>query len=227
MKRLLVAILLLGTVLIYAQDRTLLLNTKPIDPDKYSNYQGTPYLFANWVKAEILDNQARPFPPVFINYNGLDDEIEITTDKQNYVIADPAVHPVMQITDAKALEELDLDFLTSLRIIKKPNDKLPFNYYLELFQNDRFFLLYEFFATEYTLVQRPPGQIIEIQKLRKRDNLVLIRANSLLTFALNKKEIKKAFAFSSVDITQWAKKQKLNLTDHETIFKFLQHLSIN
>ena len=223
MKKLMLLILPLIGIQFYCQSQTLIVNGQPIDPEKYDEYNGSAYLFKDWVKAYANDNNGEAYEDIFININGVENEIEITEDKKTYIYADPKLIPEIVIEDKQALEELDMEFLSALKFIRKPNAKLPLDFYLELFKNGDYHLLYEFSVSQSTIVQRPPGKIIEVKKLNKNPRMILISTEGQQALKLNKKEIKKSFAKVG-DITSWAKSNKLKVDSYECLVKYLEHI---
>ena len=204
-----------------AQSEALALDAKPILEERYQDFQGSAYLFDEWTPALIKDNDVKLYPDVWINLNGLENEMEITLDQKKYIVADPKLYPEIIIENAEAAKALDMEFLSRLKFISKPDPKWPADYYLELYKSPKAHLLFEFTVSQSTITQRPPGQIIEIHKLNKRSRLVLISDGDQKGFSLNKKQIKNAFAGIG-DILQWAKKKKLKPDSYETLVRYLQ-----
>lgn len=60
----------------------LLTHSKPIDPYRYFNIMGSPYLYAHWKYADIIDRDSTIYKHILINYNGYEHSFEaiITND---------------------------------------------------------------------------------------------------------------------------------------------------
>ncbi|MEM6805208.1 MAG: hypothetical protein AAF696_27675 [Bacteroidota bacterium] len=62
---------------LFGQRELQLTNSKKIDPNRYADKDGDPYLFKNWLIADVTDNDLQVIKEVFINYNGFTEEFEI------------------------------------------------------------------------------------------------------------------------------------------------------
>ncbi len=74
---LLSCLLLLVSFSIAAQTSVLSTNSQPIDEDRYDEIKGSPYLFKDPVKADILTVKDEIIEDVYLNYNGYDHGIEV------------------------------------------------------------------------------------------------------------------------------------------------------
>ncbi len=76
-------VLLLTSFMAFGQQpeeekKDLIIKSKaPLDPARYAEFRGNPYLFNDWVKANIYSNDGYVFEDVIANYNALTNEVEI------------------------------------------------------------------------------------------------------------------------------------------------------
>lgn len=57
-----------------------------VDPARYDEIQGSPYMYKNWQPGEILEANGSARSETEINYNGLTGEIEVRTDGEREVL---------------------------------------------------------------------------------------------------------------------------------------------
>lgn len=62
---------------LFSQNELKLTNSQKIDPNRYADKEGDPYMFKNWIIADVTDNELQVIKEVFINYNGFTEEFEI------------------------------------------------------------------------------------------------------------------------------------------------------
>ncbi len=56
---------------------TVLETKRPIDPSRYDEIKGSPYLYKEWQKAEVVGADGKILKDVYVNYNGLTHQLEM------------------------------------------------------------------------------------------------------------------------------------------------------
>ena len=60
----------------------LMTNSQEIDPNRYQDIKGSPYLFGNWARGDIIDLQGDLHTYILLNFNGYTGEVEVKLNDQ-------------------------------------------------------------------------------------------------------------------------------------------------
>lgn len=208
--------------LVAQKDYIIFKNVKEIDPDRYSEIKGSPYLFKDFNKANLYDRRGGVYKNVPINYNAEDNNIEALKDDKNYITVEPKDIPRIVVPNDPSSGLKNLEFLDSLVFVHGPNlkSKSPFHIILHNDKNIKLFL--EFYVAINSVTDRPPGEIIERKRFNRGYKMILVDEKlGMNRFKLSKKDVTKALAPYG-DISKWCKKNKVKVNEEESVTTFLR-----
>ncbi len=73
----------LATIPFFSQAQkaySVLKSNRPVDPARYDEIKGSPYLYKDWQKAEIVGSDGTILHDVYVNFNGLTRQLEMKKD---------------------------------------------------------------------------------------------------------------------------------------------------
>lgn len=203
-----------------SQNNLILTNADPIDPLRYDDIKGSPYLFDDFTLGEIDDKNGEVYKDVLLNYNAYIDVVEVRKGSK-YIELAQRTFKNFNITDQKELKNLGFTTASKLAFIHKPHPELENAYYMELF-NAQSLQVYVLLRKKInSTVENVPGKIVERNKFRTDKELIVIHNDNLIKTSFKKKTIIKSLKFFG-DIDKFAKQQKLKVDRYETIMLFLK-----
>lgn len=208
-----------------AQKTILLTNTKKIDEYRYLGVEGSPYLFSDWVKADIISVGGVKMEDVLCNYNAYEKEFEIKREGK-YTFLQGHIYPRIEIYPAKnpGVIESDKEVIVLINNIHK---KVGMAYTELHYENeDGLTLVNGHSIMKYENVVQTPGVPTKIIEFRADSKMHLTYDQGLYTFSLNKKQILKNFR-NSKEIDGYLKKTKNKLKSPEDVAVMIQYLDEN
>jgi len=222
MKQLLFLFFLIPITFASAQIEVIFKNPKPIDENRYNDIKGSSMLFDDWTNATLYDNKGMSYENIAVNYNGESNFLEAKKNDKEYIDVDIADIPRVVVSDPADTGFKELAFLDSLVLVHGPNLKSKSTFHVLLFRDKKRMLFLEYHAALSTVIDRPPGQIIERKRFNKKYKLVLLEGATVKRFFINqKKDIDKNLKpYGSY--LKWSKSKKLKPNKYETLMAFLE-----
>ncbi len=174
MKYVILAISFLVIESVHAQ--TFITNKKDLDTDRYKGISGSPYLFDDSVDAILLMRDSDEGHTVSLNINLHESEVEVYKSNQYAEI------------EKSDIKEISLSSEGIEYLITYANGTFVYR----IFAGDRYCLFLQPKVIMETIIHRPPGEIIEKERFKRKDQYIINIADESMTVELNKKSVAKA-----------------------------------
>lgn len=222
MRYLLLITFSLSTFLVIAQrDSVIFKNIKEIDKNRYEDIKGSSYLFDDFIVATLFDRKGLAYKGIKVNYNGDDRNLEALKSETEYITVIPSDVPRIVIKDVESTGLKDLQFMDSLVMVHAPHLQTKSNYLILLYKEKGKMLLLEFHVALSTVIERPPGAIIERKRFNKSYKLILKDKKGLTRIKMKNKDIAQALSKYG-NITKFCKDRKLKVSSFEGVTLFMQ-----
>lgn len=187
--------------------QTMLLNKRPIDTDRYGDISGNPYYFDEPVAGIVYLKTGEAPYKLNINVNLYELGLEA------FEVKDYATIDFKNVENVLVLNQNGVD---STWIYLVGRDLI-----VKLYSSDTYQLYERPLVKMQTIIQRPPGQIIEKKKFIRRNAYTLKTAKGAEDIDLNKKSVSKVLG---KDAEALAKKKKLELKSLKDLVALLREL---
>lgn len=199
------SIALFTSGILFAQPKSIFTNAKPIDENRYQDYKGSPYLFDDWVKADIYVGEEKAFEQLDLNFNGHTNEIEIRKDNQ-YIELDKKWYSKIEAITPEGLVVFSQGVHTFFR-----------NNFVEvLYDGEQISLVRKFRVAVTEKEINDVGKTIKIKRFEKRFEYYFIKGDELKNVKWKKKSIL-SYLGHKKEIEAFLKKNKLKLTSDNGI----------
>jgi hypothetical protein len=195
-------LLLFGVVGLFAQSEITLLNSRPVDPDRNDQIKGSPYIFKDWVKADITPTAGLLIEGVDMNFNGYSRQFEIRKGKEFIELEE---RDFVSITLSSPDESC-----STVAFLKYPHSKLNNQYPLFVYNGNKYQLLKDFRVTLVENKVEAPGGTKVFKTFNDVYSYYLKEDQSLTSIKLNKKDLLEKFNLLGVEA--YIKSEKLNLS---------------
>ncbi len=188
-------------------------NPVPIDSFRYSDVEGSPYLFRDWPEGEVLKNNGTTYRNVVLNINGYSGSVEIRKDG----------------------EYIDLDETRYLRIAVPQADgdsayfyrglipQEPLRFAQLLYNGQRYRLFRDFVVTMNEVKNDLVGNIVVYRKFMPKFVYYLMHDGQLTPLRLRKKYLLNLIG-QEQEVEVFLRREKLDIETEEGLSRVLAHL---
>jgi len=205
--------LLIGSSL-YAQEANMISfsNLQPIDENRYEGVEGNPYLFKEWASAVIIDLDGIYYKTVLGNYNGYEQEVEISNGDK-YINLDQQYYPQVTLADGE----------DTLLLIPGISAGLKEKWVVSLYWGKEYRLV----ATKRTVMSEHEiqnvGETIEVKRFKMVTTYYLLHDGKIQKVRMGKKKILELLDHQK-EIMAFVKAQKLKLNSPSGLVSVLGYL---
>ncbi len=143
--------------------------TKKVNPFRYENIKGSPYIFEDWQKGTIYDNNLRIYPNVMLNYNGESQEIEVKTD-DSFIVLESSKYLRVDIPQGEPDAMGNVDKIILQRGL---HPREPDSFVRMVYSGRRAFLFVDFRCPLEKKAVRDAGQKIDFRKFDPKQTYFL------------------------------------------------------
>lgn len=202
----LISLLILFSNLSFGQEQDNL-PLKKLNQDRYQNVLGSPYLYADWVPAEIIGMDGNIYKEATINFNGETHEMDVKRgDQIKELIAGSYLKVTVNLPDHNE------SFLRGL------HPRFNMNQVCLLYDSQRLKFIKNFTVKKEEFAE--PNAISE--KFITRTEYFIMEDGNLAYIALRKKKILGALRHGK-ELESYVKKNELSLKKEAEVIEFLQY----
>lgn len=208
---LLLSILFICSSYLQGQNRkVILLNSRPIDPTRYQNIKGNPYLFDDFRLGKVFNYKFNEIDSVLINYNGYSHSFEVRQDDE-YIDLDQNYYPVVVLYGEGGKE-----------IFFRRHQQSPLsNRYSRLVYEGEKCMVFENFKVKKETTNVNYGGVDKTPKFTKKTENFILLDGELIKVPSKKKKILKILG-NPPELVKNVKSNKLNLRKESDLIKALE-----
>jgi hypothetical protein len=193
------------------QSVSVLETTRPVDPSRYEDIKGSPYLYEVWVPAEIVGSNGEIYHDVLINFNGLTRQIEM---KKNGMVSQ--MNPISYLKVIATTENGTETFFRGI------HPDLGAELLCLPYDGQRVKLLKEFSVKKQENEVQTPMRPTVFEKFVPSSEYYIMIDGNITPIKLKKKKIIEALGMKS-EIDSFIKKEKINLSTEKGLVKLLNY----
>jgi len=213
-------LVLLSNISLSALGQTSVLSTQStvIDEERYIDIKGSPYIFKDWMKANIYDNEGELIKDIPVNYNAFDHGMEIKKNGR-LTILDESFYPKIIITKHKLKKSLDgpLTFVPY-----KQKNVAKGMYVLEIASSETLSLYKKFRVAKKENQINTPGQTITQEKFSKYSDYIILKDGKYIQVKNKLDEFIKHLGHEK-ELKSFAKKNKIKLKSDQEAKEFFEY----
>lgn len=210
-------------------------NKDGIKKEDYSKIKGNPYLFKDWVTADLIHLEKDELKDVKIRYDLYLGELELMDTGQNtlksnaieingekFIILEDQFYKTIRIkkeNNPKALKDFDLD---EINLIKGFHKDFLNKYAVSLYAGEDILLIRTYDVVFRETKINSPGKIEKIKKFTKRTGYSIIKDREKIDIKLKDKDLYKALGKKD-ELKKYAKSNKLKLKKLKDVIKLLEY----
>ncbi|MAJ52228.1 MAG: hypothetical protein CMB82_11550 [Flammeovirgaceae bacterium] len=228
MLRLFVSLILFIPFFGYTQsDKIIWENVKPIEPDRYIEVKGSPFLFETFVESKVLTNNNLSIENVLLNYNGYTHQFEALHDGLPFILEEKYYERFEFVT-----QKYDRHYSNTMSdttvFIYGLNPEARNKFYILVYENQDLTIFKDFRIEKTERAVETPGKTeLFINFSPFFTYYTLINGKKVSRFKLNKKSVIGLFE-ESKEMNQFIKSNKLSLKSEKDLKKLLEfNSSIN
>ena len=197
-----------------AQPELIFTNAQSIDPDRYKDIKGSPYLFKDWQMGFIIDDKEKSIKVAQLNYNGYSRFFEVKEGDKFIEL------------DSKAYQRVEVDAEEGEDNIVFQRGIHPFfkgKFVMVLYANENLSLIKESYMGLYENTIQDVGKTREIKRFTPINNHFVLRGDQLEKIKIKKKEILKILN-NEKNVEKILKEYKIKLNNEKDLVKLLKLL---
>lgn len=172
---LLFCLLVLFSFSISAQTSVLSTHSKQIDEDIYDEVKGSPYLFKDPIKANLINSDGELIKDIMLNYNGYDHGIEVYKNGR-VTLLDESHYPKIVITKHSLKNNVDGEMI----LIPSPQKSAAKGIYLqEIYSSPSVSLYKKIRVAKKENEINTPGKIVVQQRFTKYEDYYIQKDGKL------------------------------------------------
>lgn len=204
-----------------ASTQTSVLSTQSvsIDPDRYKDVKGTPYLFDDWVDADIIDAEGNKISDIAVNYNGFEHGLEVMKNDRITVL-DETFYPKIIIADHGMKKNVD----GSLYLVPyKQSASTKGMYIQEIYSSEELGLYKKFRVAKKETESNTPGKILVLRRFSKYTDYILRQGTEYIPIKKKVDEISKHVGHEKT-IKSFCKKNKIKLKSDQEALELMEYI---
>lgn len=203
---------------LFAQETdVLMLNSKPIDEERYKDVKGTPYIFDDWRTGKLISVDADAIEGLTLNFNGKSGGFEIKKD--NRFIELNAKWYIRVVVEGKEGEEPVLFQKNFLPPLKDKFTRL-------VYKGKNISVVEDFISKIETKVINNVGKKEELKRFYSKRSYYLIKDRKPTYLKLKKKNVL-ALLGHAKELEPFVKKEKMKLNSEKDLIKLLEFYEKN
>lgn len=215
---LLSCLLLLVSFSIAAQTSVLSTNSQPIDEDRYDDIKGTPYLFKEPIKADLLTNKDEIIEDVYLNYNGYDHGVEVYKNGR-VIFLDERKYPKIIIRKHGLKGNVDGDMV----LVPAPQKSAAKGmYFQEIYSSPSITLYKKFRIAKKENKINTPGETVVQQRFSKYTDYYIKQDGELILVKDKLDDFIKLLG-QKEELKTYAKKNKNKLKSDQDIKELMEY----
>lgn len=189
-----------------------MLNSKPVDEERYEGVKGTPYIFDDWRTGKLISVDADAIEGLTLNFNGKTAGFEIRKDNR-FIELNPKWYIRVLIEGDKLAEPIifQKNFVAPLK------DKFT----RIVYKGQKFSVVEDFIAKIETKVINNVGKKEELKRFYSKKSYYLIKDRKPTYFKLKKKSVF-ALLGHAKELESFLKKEKMKLNSEKNLIKVLE-----
>gem|GEM_PF-808811 len=168
------------------QDTLFATNLKLFDNKRYEDIKGSPYLFSDWVKADIIRRDSFKFRDVMLNYNGDTHEFEVLQDGR-YIELEQLWYKRIEVDPAKNKGVVEVD--DKVVFLQGFHHEYVDRFALLAYEGEHVYLIKDFSAVLSEKKVQNVGKAIEFKRFTPRVKYALYHQGKITSIKLKKEEI--------------------------------------
>ena len=207
----------LGGIALHAQSDVILFNSVPVDPDRYEDIKGSPYIFKDWMKADIIPTAGEKIEGVEINFNGYTQQFEVRKNS-NYIELREFDFIGIKLHECKST-------CLTQSFLKYSHPKRKNRYPLFVYNGPKYKLIKDFRTSLVNNKVESPGKTVNFESFNDVATYYLLRDQSLELIKLTRKAMLEHLAVPEAE--SYVKEAKLDLSTEEGACQLFQWLEQN
>lgn len=209
-----VAVLLFVSSSSMSQNLDKMLNARPYNAERYSDFRGEAYLWDSPVRVSLSSVNQQPLEGVMGNYNLVEGEFEVYKDKK-FVVINRFEYPKIEYADPEGQ-------ITTLISIAHP--KLSFGYCILHHQEQYFMILELWKKMKLSRKIETPGKTEHLNNLNNSRDYYILKNGNLIKIKLSRKKITKEFGHKK-EIKAYIKSNDLKVKEIKDAVILLRHMN--
>lgn len=195
------------------QTKTVMMfNSQGIDPDRYEDIKGEPYLFEEWKYGKTVNSKSEIIDSLLVNYNGYTHNLEVKKD-ETYIELDAYHYPLVVVYDDETGKEIFLRRNTSQTLLNR--------YTRLIFSGLEFMVVEDFNTRVETKRINDVGKIRDTNTFVNRKNYYIIKDNKAKLIKFKKASLLKLLG-NEGELDNFLKQTRNKLKTEEDAIKLFQ-----
>jgi hypothetical protein len=185
--------------------------TRVIDHSQYDEIKGSPYLYNDWLEAEVLGTEGKIYHFPLVNFNGFTHELELKKDDR--------VEELIGSSYLKVTLNTGTNKETFLRGLHPEFEQ---NLVCILYDGQKVKLIKTFDVRVEESVVQTPGAPSVFEKFSRSKNYYLLKDSDLSKVRIKKKSVIAVLGHKS-ELEQYLKQKKINLNSESALITLLNY----
>ncbi len=199
---------------LFAQETdVLMLNSKPIDEERYKEVKGTPYIFDDWKTGKLITTDAKVIEGLTLNFNGKSGGFEIRKDSR-FIELNAKWYIRVEVADDKT----EAPIIFQKNFVPPLKDKFT----RLIYKGKKISVVEDFVAKIETKVFNNVGKNEELKRFYSKRSYYLIKDQKPTYLKLKKKNVL-ALLNHSKELESFLKKEKMKLNSEKDLIKLLEY----
>ncbi len=189
----------------------MMFNSSSIDPDRYRDIKGSPYLFEEFQYGKTVNSKTEVIDSILLNYNGYTNNIEARKGDV-FIELDAYHYPLVVIYDDEGNEVF----------YRRNTSKSLFNRYTRIvFTGVEFMVVEDFRSRVENKKVNDVGVIRENKSFVGKKNYFIVKDNKARLFKMKKKSILRTLG-NEGELDAFLKKERIKLNSEENMIKLFE-----
>lgn len=191
----------------------LMLNSQPIDEERYQGVRGSPYMFKEFRTGKLISVDADAIEGLALNFNGKTGGFEIRKDNRFIEL-----NPKWYIRVVVEGEETDEPIIFQKNFLPPLKDKFT----RMVYKGKKISIVEDYVAKIETKVINNVGKNEEMKRFYDKRNYYFIKDRKPVLFRLKKKNVLALLAHRK-ELETYLKKEKMKLNSEEDLVKLMRY----
>lgn len=213
-------LLFLSSISLQGQTSVLSTQSQSIDADRYKDIKGTPYLFNEWVIADIIDADGNKIENVKVNYNGFDHGLEVMKNDR-ITILDEKFYPQIIIKDHGLKKNVDGHIIL---VPYQRNSTTQGMYVQEIYSSENVSLYKKFRVAKKETESNTPGKILVMKRFNKYTEYILKHGTEYVAIKKKADDFSKYLGHEK-EIKSFCKKNKIKFKSDQEAQELMAYIT--
>ena len=192
--------------------KLIIQNAQEVDPNRYEEIKGSPYLFKGWGNATLIGLKGNETKDIRINYNGQEKQWEVLAEDK-HIVLDTRDYKRMHITPPDGGE-----MMTFKRGVHR---KYANEFIQVIYEGNQVKLIKEFIVDKSKQKIENVGKTIVVERFAGKDYYWLIKDDELTHIKMKKKDVVKQLGNGA--IASYIKKEKIDFDKISDLQKLMTY----